>query len=49
MSGIGAANALPKQIVTKGPLSATAQKAAANLPDITGILARLGYNRVTST
>lgn len=48
-AGAGAANAMPSQIVTKGPLSAGAEKAAQNLPDLAGILARLGYNKVTST
>lgn len=47
--GAGASNAMPKEIVTKGPLSAGAAKAAQNVPDIAGILARLGYNKVTST
>jgi len=49
MGGAGAANALPKQIVTKGPLGAKAAERATNLPDLAGILARLGYNKVTST
>lgn len=49
MGGAGAASAMPKQIVTKGPLSAAAEKASTNLPDIAGILARLIGNKVTST
>ena len=48
-AGAGLSNALPREIVTKGPLSAGAQKAATNLPDIAGILARLLSNKVTST
>jgi hypothetical protein len=49
MGGAGVGSAMPNQLVTRGPLSAAAQKAATNVPDIAGILARLLSNKVTST
>lgn len=45
-AGALASALLPKEIVTKGPLSAGARKAATNLPDIAGILARLIGNKM---